>query len=66
MSEEQYNEVIKYRGILEMFHKCREYIGGADGLMNYYGMKDQRCQGCVGSFLIDRYNDMIRYEEANN
>lgn len=62
---EQYNEVVKYRGILELFNKTGEYIGGIQDLVKYLEPNTQTsCPSCMAAFLINTYNRMIEYEAS--
>ena len=64
MTLDQYNEAIKYRGIIDLFYSSGQYIGGAESLMDYFNFKGQErgCPACVGRFLLERYNDIRQYE----
>ena len=67
MTEEQYNEVVKYRGIIETFVSHGTYIGGATALMDYYKLdqSEKSCQTCVAAFLITRSIELEQYEHSN-
>ena len=67
MTLEQYNEVIKYRGIIETFINHGTYIGGADELFHYYGMQPSElsCPTCKSAFLIERSIELKQYELNN-
>lgn len=60
-----YEELKKYRGILELFAKCGEYVGGADALMDFYNFNDRRCPSCVGAWLIERANELKKYDREH-
>lgn len=64
MNESQYNEAIKYRGVIELFASTGQYVGGIDGLMDYYNVpqSERRCPSCVGRFLLDRNIELKKYE----
>lgn len=64
MTEEQYNEALKYRHIIETFAKSGEYLGGIDPLMDKYSIADseRRCPSCVGRFLLDRNIELKKHE----
>jgi len=68
MTIEQYNEAIKYRGIIELFVSSGQYIGGAEPLMDYYEFKgsERSCPSCVGRFLLERYSELKNYESIKN
>lgn len=57
-----YEELKKYRGILEMFYNNNVYVGGADDLMIKYNFKDQRCATCVATFLLEKYLELQKYD----
>jgi len=61
---EQYYEIIKYRGIIELFYTSGQYIGGAESLMDYFNFKGQErsCPSCVGRWLLERNEDIKNYE----
>lgn len=71
MNPIQYNKCLPYKEICSIFAKHGEYIGGADGLFQYY--KDEfnagnpvntSCPSCVGAVLI-HVNQMINEYERN-
>jgi len=68
MTEEQYNECQKYRGVINLFVTSGQCIGGLDGLFNYYGVRgqDRSCPSCISQFLLNRHSELIQYEKDNN
>lgn len=64
MNREQYDECNKYRGVIELFVSSGQYVGGADGLFDYYNLPKQErsCPSCLSRFLLERDNDIKNYE----
>lgn len=63
MTKEQYEEANKYRGILELFNKTGEYVGGIGNLIQYLEPStNASCPSCMSAFLITTYNRMLEYE----
>ena len=70
MTKEFYDKVQAYRGIIDTFAKCGEYVGGGDGLVSLYEAEystkvETRCPGCFGAMLLDFKNKITDYEKAN-
>jgi hypothetical protein len=68
MTEEQYNECQKYRGVINLFVTSGQCIGGLDGLFDYYGVRgqDRSCPACISQFLLNRHSELTQYEHDNN
>jgi hypothetical protein len=67
MDSNQYEKLIPYAGICELFAKCGEYVGGADSLIPIYEAMfsttiNGRCPGCFGAMLLDVNNKIKEYE----
>jgi hypothetical protein len=59
----------KYRDILELFYNSGQYVGGADGLFDYYEKEhgqpiDRGCSGCVAGFLKFAYKELKELEDG--
>jgi hypothetical protein len=70
LTKEEYQYVNGFRGILELFDKSGEYIGGADNLIswheNKYGERiDRGCQGCIAGFLKFSFSMLKQYDKQN-
>lgn len=65
MTKEQYDFTIQFRGIIEMFCKCGEYVGGADALFDYWGLTGQEkgCPSCKSRLFLE-LNEKIKQYEA--
>lgn len=65
MTEEQYKFTIQYRGIIELFAKTGQYIGGAESLFEYYKIigQERSCPSCISRFLLERNNEIKQYEK---
>lgn len=64
MTQDQYNECIKYRGVINLFVSSGQYVGGADGLFDFYNVPKQErgCPSCLSRFLLERHSDIQNYE----
>lgn len=64
MTEQQYNEAIKYRGVLELFEKTGECVGGVEPLMDFLALpkSNRRCPSCVSAWLLETLHRIREYE----
>jgi len=67
LTKQQYELMLPYKPIIDLFMKCKEYVGGGDGLLAIYEEQfatkvSARCPGCFGAMLIDCHNRMKQYE----
>lgn len=70
LTKEEYEFVNGYRGILDIFEKTGEYIGGTDNLIAWHEKKyevkiDSWCQGCMVGFLNFTISMIKQYEKTN-
>ena len=72
MTKEQYDKCKPYWGIVDLFARTGEYIGGADGLFDiieqefHSGKIDRSCNECRAGFLRFIASELKRYEKDNN
>lgn len=69
VDKEQYNKLNPYKPIVQLFAKCGEYVGGADGLFqimhNDFGMElNTSCISCMAAMLT-KANELINEYEGN-
>lgn len=66
ITEEQYNYYQQYRGVLDLFNKTGEYVGGCQDLFNYMNVTDIRCQNCLSAALITAHTQLTEYEKQRD
>ena len=71
MTVDYYNKLKVYKDVCELFAKCGEYKGDADGLVPIYEALfstsiNTRCPGCLGVMLLDVHNKIKEYESRNH
>lgn len=71
MTTEQYNAVKPFEGILDLFERTGEYIGGADELfdkseMLFGGKIDKSCNDCKVGFFKFLISQKKKYEKTIN
>ena len=69
MTSEQYNKMLPYKPVIQLFAKCGEYVGGCEALFkmmhNDFGMElNLSCQSCMSAMLLTA-NDLINDYERN-
>ena len=62
ITKEQYEYYQQYRGVLDLFQKTGEYVGGCQDLFSYMKVTDLRCVNCLSSALITAHNQITEYE----
>lgn len=61
ITKEEYEKLIPYKPIIDLFMKSREYIGGGDGLFEMLGTST-RCPSCLSAALIETDLKIKQYE----
>ena len=72
LTEQQYNSILPYKPIVEMFVSTGNYVGGADGLFDYLeasGLATEpilrTCNECRAGFLKFTNTLLKLYEKQN-
>lgn len=71
INKEQYNTLLPYKPIVELFNKCGEYVGGIDNIIPFYennfnaGNKiNSGCRDCIGAMLLHIYQLILEHERG--
>lgn len=72
ITQEQYNYLNSFRGIITMFVEQQTYVGGGDALFDYYTTNfnlgnsiNKSCPTCMAGCLLHCSNMIKEYENRN-
>lgn len=65
IGKSEYDFIVQFKEVLELFIKTGEYVGGCDALFDYMSIADRGCATCKAQCLIESHAKMKHYEDNN-
>ena len=62
ISKSEYEFIVQYKEILDLFARTGEYVGGADALFDHKKIADKGCATCKAQCLIETHAELRHYE----
>lgn len=64
ITKEEYDYFNQYRGVIDLFMKTGQYVGGCDSLFDYKKVANKGCATCLSQALIEVNNAIQEYERS--